>query len=99
MTDDLRPFRERYSGPWTIELSGSDTYVVRAACGARLAWIYFRDLPREWRAGQFYALSRSEALAMASAIARLGTNKARGVAGLADQLDLFHAATGTSSRR
>ncbi|HRO48755.1 MAG TPA: hypothetical protein PLW75_01320 [Hyphomicrobium sp.] len=70
MSQDLVRFRDRYSGPWTVEETDAG-FVVRAACGARLAWVYFRDLPSEWRIGQFYALDKAEARAMAGAIAGL----------------------------
>jgi hypothetical protein len=88
MDEDLRPFRERYGGPWTIEENLGDHYVIRSAGGTRLAYVHYRDLPPEWRMQHFYPLAPAEALALARAIARLGSKKARRRAGHSAQLEL-----------
>lgn len=68
---NLKTFRERYRPPWHVEESDS-CFTVKTGSGDRLATVYYRDLPSEWRIGQFYCLNRAEAHALAREIAKLG---------------------------
>lgn len=77
MAPDDGTFRDRYPGPWTVELAHSDTFVVTSANGYRLVYVHFRDAPLEWRMGPIWRLSLAEGRALALAIAGLGKRRRR----------------------
>lgn len=72
MPHDEGTFRDRYPGPWTIELPHPDTFAITSANGHPLIYLHFRDVPLEWRMGSIWRMSRQEARTLASAIAALG---------------------------
>jgi hypothetical protein len=63
---DVRSIRERFPGPWRVEETHGGHFVVVAANGSRLAWVYVAS--QSW---QHDGLAVSEARAVAVAISRL----------------------------
>lgn len=70
-------FKRRYKPQWYVEHETSGCFTVRSAAGDRLCHVYYRELPPEYRVGQFYVLDKAEAQCLAESIAALGDEAGR----------------------